>query len=42
MIRGLDHFRRYFNDYSEEFILVGGVATYLLLEEVGALRVRAT
>jgi hypothetical protein len=42
MIRGLDHFRRYFKDYSEEFILVGGVATYLLLEEIGAQRVRAT
>lgn len=42
MIRGLSHFKRSFKDYSEEFILVGGVATYLLLDEVGAERVRAT
>jgi hypothetical protein len=42
MIRGLTHFREYFKDHSENFILVGGVATYLLLEEAGATRVRPT
>lgn len=42
MIRGLDHFKEYFKDFSEDFILVGGVATYLLLDEAGAERVRPT
>lgn len=42
MIRGLDHFKSYFEQYSESFILIGGVASYLLLEEAGALRVRPT
>lgn len=42
MVKGLEHFKDYFRDYSENFILVGGVATYLLLDEVGAPRVRPT
>ena len=42
MIRGLDHFKEYFRIYAENFILVGGVASYLLLDEVGATKVRAT
>ncbi|WP_408095576.1 hypothetical protein ACJVC5_11090 [Peredibacter sp. HCB2-198] len=42
MVKGLDHFKDYFRAYSENFILVGGVATYLLLDEVGAPRVRPT
>lgn len=42
MIRGLTHFSEYFKDHSDNFILVGGVATYLLLEEAGATRVRPT
>jgi hypothetical protein len=42
MIKGLDHFKEYFREHSENFILVGGVATYLLLDEVGAPRVRPT
>lgn len=42
MIRGLDHFKDYFRQYSENFILVGGIATHLLLEEVGASRIRPT
>ena len=42
MIRGLDHFREYFKQHSKNFILVGGVASYLLLEEAGASKVRAT
>lgn len=35
MIRGLDHFKEYFKDHSKNFILVGGVASYLLLDEAG-------
>lgn len=42
MIRGLEHFKNYFNLFSKNFILIGGVATYLLLEEAGASRVRST
>ena len=42
MIRGLDHFRERFKDYADDFILVGGVASYLLLEEAGAGRIRPT
>ncbi len=42
MIRGLNHFKDYFREYSEHFVLIGGVASYLLLDEAGASRVRAT
>lgn len=42
MIRGLEHFKAFFKNYSDNFILVGGVATYLLLEDAGATKVRAT
>lgn len=42
MIRGLDHFADYFKQYSANFILIGGVASYLMLEQAGASKVRAT
>ncbi len=42
MVRGLGHFKNYFKNYSEHFILIGGVANYLLLDEVGAARIRPT
>ena len=42
MIRGLGHFRERFKDFSDDFILVGGVASYILLDEAGADRVRPT
>ena len=42
MIKGLDHFKEYFREYSDNFILVGGVASYLLLDEAGAPKVRPT
>lgn len=42
MIRGLEHFKDYFRDYSENFILMGGVASYLLLDEAGVPKKRAT
>jgi hypothetical protein len=42
MIRGLEHFRQRFKDYSNDFILIGGVASYILLDEAGAERVRPT
>lgn len=42
MIRGLKHFRERFKEYSDDFILVGGVASYILLDEAGAEIVRPT
>ena len=42
MIRGLDHFKTFFRPYAGNFILVGGVASYLLLDEAGAAKVRPT
>jgi len=42
MIHGLDHFKARFSTFSENFILVGGVAAHLQLEEAGAARVRPT
>ena len=42
MIRGLDHFKNRFKKYSDNFVLIGGVSSYILLEEVGATRVRPT
>lgn len=42
MVKGLEHFREYFRQYSQSFILVGGVASYLLLDDAGAPKLRAT
>lgn len=42
MIRGLEHFKSEFEVYKDNFIIVGGVASYLLLDEAGAEKVRAT
>ncbi len=42
MIRGLSHFKENFKKFTDDYILVGGVATYLQLEEVGAERIRPT
>ncbi|MDD4973311.1 MAG: hypothetical protein PHY93_03125 [Bacteriovorax sp.] len=42
MIHGLSHFQNQFTKFSDYFVLVGGVATYLQLEDAGAPRVRAT
>lgn len=42
MIRGLQHFKDFFEGFGENYILVGGVASYLLLDEIGAPRNRAT
>jgi len=32
VIKGLNHFKEYFKEYTDNFILVRGVASYLLLE----------
>lgn len=41
MVRGLDLFRRHFAGYSDHFILIGGTAATLAMEEAG-LEFRAT
>lgn len=41
MIHGLDKFRAHFIDLSDSFVLIGGVPTWLLLDEAG-LDARAT
>jgi len=41
MIVGLDRFREFFREYSEHYVLIGGVATMQWLEQAG-LQVRAT
>lgn len=42
MIKGWNHFKENFRQYKDSFILVGGVASHLQLEEIGAPRVRPT
>lgn len=41
MVRGLDIFRRHFADFTDRYVLIGGVAATLAMEEVG-LNFRAT
>jgi hypothetical protein len=35
MVKGLDLFRKHFRDYSDRYVLIGGVACELAMEEVG-------
>jgi len=37
MVRGLDLFREHFKDYSGQYMLIGGAACSILMEEAGAL-----
>lgn len=41
MVAGLEHFRAYFAAYQDNYVLIGGVACYLMFEEAG-LDFRAT
>ena len=41
MVKGLDTFRAAFAGYSDRYVLIGGVAASLTLEEVG-IEFRAT
>lgn len=41
MVRGLDIFREYFKDFQKNYVLIGGVACYLTMDEAG-LNFRAT
>lgn len=35
MVRGLDRFREYFADYTDRYVMIGGVAAYLSMEQAG-------
>ena len=41
MVRGLEHFRKYFLDYADRYVLIGGTACSALLNEK-SLDFRAT
>lgn len=40
-MRGLEHFKTWFADYQDKYILIGGTAASLVMEDVG-LQFRAT
>lgn len=42
MIQGLNHFKEYFKDDTDKFILIGGAATILSLESIGMSRYKGT
>lgn len=35
MVKGLSHFQKHFADYSDKYVLIGGTACTLVMEEVG-------
>ena len=35
MVRGLDTFKEFFRGYEDNYILIGGTASTLVMEEVG-------
>lgn len=41
MVRGLEHFKKYFKDFTDQYVLIGGVACSVVMEAVG-LDFRAT
>lgn len=42
MIHGLDKFREYFQDFKDNYEIIGGLAIYLLLDDAGFDNTRAT
>ena len=42
MVHGLEHFKNHFKDFASDYVLIGGVASHILLDEVGAQKVRPT
>ncbi len=36
MVKGLDKFREYFADFSEQYVLIGGAACDISFDEIGA------
>lgn len=39
---GLEKFREHFKDFKENYVIIGGLASYLLLDDSGFDMVRAT
>ena len=35
MVRGIDHFKEHFSEFQDSYVLIGGVACYLIMDEVG-------
>lgn len=35
MVVGLDRFRKHFADFADQYVLIGGTATFLVLDEAG-------
>lgn len=35
MVKGLNVFKEKFSDYSEHYVLIGGVASYLVMRDAG-------
>ncbi|MDD3926722.1 MAG: hypothetical protein PHT33_08700 [bacterium] len=35
MVYGIERFKEYFSDYTEQYILIGGTACAILLDEIG-------
>ncbi|RJQ28683.1 hypothetical protein C4565_03410 [Candidatus Parcubacteria bacterium] len=35
MVAGLDRFRTHFTDFADQYVLIGGTATFLVLDEAG-------
>ena len=42
MMDGLDKFREYFQDFKDNYVIIGGLASYLLLDDAGFDMARAT
>ena len=41
MVKGIDQFRAHFDDFNDRYVLIGGAACFLALDEAG-LTFRAT
>ncbi len=35
MVRGLDTFKKYFEDYPDNYVIIGGTACDLIIDEAG-------
>jgi hypothetical protein len=41
-VRGLDSFKDHFGEFEDSYVIIGGVATFLLLKELDALKPKVT
>jgi len=35
MVRGLDNFKNYFKDYTDNYVIIGGTACDIIIEDAG-------